>query len=493
MASLLFDILLLSALTSSSLSKPYSSGYSYYPDYGDDYNYYDQSSPIFSIMTVLINNSFTVNCLGIEDMTNQLQLVHNGQEMEGYSVEEDMSSVESMYSFKVKKAALSDSGKWSCVGAGSGQGAHYHVAVLPAVDLVSLVIDGVLIGNQSVMTLREGSYIQPVCARIQTQGYHIPSSAGASWSLGDEPVNQTSEQLISIDTEGREHITYTMHSFRVDRGHFGKVLICNIYGESVGVELQVEHQPEFTISREPGFGSPVLAQMTVSLRCEVEASPESHPYWEKNGVLVSNTSQLLFTNLSIHDEGWYQCSTNHKLGNFSSVGYFLSVKQVVTPNPAMDNIKTQTTGQVVFLESGESPINCNTSRPVIIPPTDSVSTNVGQSVILSIQFCSNPKPTGIFWVGPQVLLKPGEQTERFYALPVPALQEDMCVTVSLELEQVELKDKGEYLLLVRNKYGIQEGVVWLEMNGGEGEKTSSTGRIYCDIIIAFLLLLHRAL
>ena len=70
-----------------------------------------------------------------------------------------------------------------------------------------------LIGNQSVMTLREGVYIQPVCARIQSKGYDIPSSAVTSWSLGDEPVNQTNEQLVSMNREGREHISYTMHSF----------------------------------------------------------------------------------------------------------------------------------------------------------------------------------------------------------------------------------------------------------------------------------------
>ena len=405
-----------------------SPSYSYYPDYGDDYDYYDQSSaaPILSIRTVLVNGSFTVDCLGVVGKEDKLQLVHNGQEVEEYSVEEHMSNEESVNSFTVKRAALTDSGKWSCLGSGSGHEAHYHIAVLTEVDLASLVIDGVIIRNQSVMTLREGTYIQPVCARIQIQGHHHPSSAVASWSLGDEPVDQTSQQLLTMDTEGREHFTSTMDSIRVDRTHSGKNLVCSIHGQSVGIELQVEHQPEFTISREPGFGTPVLSQMTVTLGCLVEAVPASMPYWEKNGVLVSNTSLLVFSNVSGLDEGWYQCSTNHKLGNFSSVGYFLSIKEGATLYPVQESDRTTTTGQVLFVESQESPKKYNTSQPIIIPSTNSIFIQEGQSVILSVRFCSNPQPTGIFWVGPQVLLKPGEKSERFSAQPVPALQGDMC-------------------------------------------------------------------
>ena len=465
-----------------------SPSYSYYPDYGDDYDYYDQSSSaILSIRTVLVNGSFTVDCLGMVDMKEKVQLLHNGQEVEveEYSVEVHMSDGESVHSVQVERAALTDSGKWSCVGSDSGHAAHYHIAVLPAVDLASLVMDGMIILNQSMVTLREGTYIQPVCGMIQLQGHHHPSSAVASWSLGDEEVSQTSQQLVSMDTVGRKHITSTMDSLRVERAHTGARLVCSMQGQSVGIELQVEHEPEFTIRREPGFGSPVMSGMTVSLLCEVEAVPASHPYWEKNGMMVSNTwgGHLLFTNVSVQDEGWYQCSTNHKFGNFSSVGYFLSVKEGV-----MDSVRTTTAGQVIFVESQENTRDCNTSQPIIIPPTDKVYTQVGNSVILSIRFCSNPQPTTIFWVGPQVLLKQGEKSGRFTAGPVPALQGDMCGTVTMEMEQVELKDRGEYLLVVRNKYGIQEGVMWLEVTEG----TSSAGGKYCDIIITFILLLGRA-
>ena len=57
--------------------------------------------------------------------------------------------------------------------------------------------------------------------------------------------------------------------------------------------------------------------------------------------------------------------------------------------------------------------------------------------------------------------------------------------MSLEVEHVEMADMGEYILVVRNMYGIQVGVMWLEVEGGQ---TSSTARNNCDIVIAFIFL-----
>ena len=58
-------ILLLVMMMSSPGLTNISPSYSYYPDYRDDYHYYDQPSPITSIKTVLINESFTVDWTGL--------------------------------------------------------------------------------------------------------------------------------------------------------------------------------------------------------------------------------------------------------------------------------------------------------------------------------------------------------------------------------------------------------------------------------------------
>ena len=45
---------------------------------------------------------------------------------------------------------------------------------------------------------------------------------------------------------------------------------------------------------------------------------------------------------------------------------------------------------------------------------------------------------------------------------------------------------GEYLLVVRNMYGIQEEVMWLEV---EERQTSSTTKNNCDIVRAFIFII----
>ena len=466
-------VLLLSVMTiNSPVLTNLSPSYSYYPaDYRDDYYYYDQP-PHPPMRTVLVNESFTVDCLGMLDKKDQVELVHNGQEMTEYQLEERIVDDESVHSVLVPRASLSDSGRWSC------GGSDYSIGVIPAVDMLTLLVDEVPLSNNSVLTVTEGSTLHPVCAFIQSQG-HQESLGQVSWSLGDSPVNQDTEQVDSLDREGRKHIISSMDSMRVDRMHSGSTLACSLHGQRVCMELVVEYQPEFTITREPGFGSPVLSQMVVTLGCLVEASPASMPYWERNGVRVSTTSLLTFSNVSTSDEGWYQCSTNHKLGNFSSVGYFLSVKEGFTHHPA-----PTTSGQVIFMEAQETSRNYNTSQPFIIPSTRHVTAQAGQAVTLSARFCSNPQPSVVLWAGPQVLLRQGEERGRFSTDHPPDLHGDMCGAVSLHIIQVQLEDRGEYLMVVRNIYGIQEGVIWLEV---EGEQVSSSLHRNCDILTLLLL------
>lgn len=476
------DVMTMSAvflllLITISLTSP---SYSYYPDYGDDYYYYDQQSNI-PVRTVLANNSFTVECQGMHDKQEQVKLVHNGQEMEGYKIEKRIVGEDVVNSFLIERSSLRDSGRWSCVGCLSGEKVDYKIVVIAARDILAMIVDEIPVTNNSVITVIEGTRITPVCALIQNPGLQ---QGQVSWSLGDTPVGEDIEQMVIMDKEGREHIISTMPSIHVERSHSGSRLQCLLHNQSVSIQLEVEYQPEFTISREPGFGVPVMSQMTVTLGCRVEAVPASLPYWERNGVVVSSGDTMRISNVSQLDEGWYQCSTNHKLGNYSSVGYFLSVKEGVTHHPGVEKDRPTTAGQVLFMESEEISRNYNTSQPTIIPSTGQVTTHLDQSVTLSARLCSNPQPTAVFWVGPLVLLKQGENRDRFSSAPLPDLQGDMCAEVSLEIEQVVSEDMGEYLLVVRNIYGIQEGVIWLEV---QGVTASSTQESNCDILLLLFI------
>ena len=113
LSMLLLSVMMMSGLVLTKGLPNLSPSYSYYPDYGDDYDYYDQSSstPILSIKTVLVNESFTVDCLVVLDKEEQLQLVHNGQQVQEDRMEEQLSGEERKHSFCVSRAALTDSGK----------------------------------------------------------------------------------------------------------------------------------------------------------------------------------------------------------------------------------------------------------------------------------------------------------------------------------------------------------------------------------------------
>lgn len=88
--------------------------------------------------------------------------------------------------------------------------------------------------------------------------------------------------------------------------------------------------PSFAIMRLPGFGIPIVEGMSVSLKCEVDSNPASMPIWQRdNGpppVEQSEDGWLNFTKISQTHSGWYKCYTRHSLGVFTSIGYFLNVR-----------------------------------------------------------------------------------------------------------------------------------------------------------------------
>lgn len=88
--------------------------------------------------------------------------------------------------------------------------------------------------------------------------------------------------------------------------------------------------PSFSISREPGFGFPILEKMPVSLHCAVDANPPCPPQWLKDDgpppVEQSPDGYLNFSSIERQHAGWYRCAAVHTLGTFASFGYFLNVR-----------------------------------------------------------------------------------------------------------------------------------------------------------------------
>ena len=91
--------------------------------------------------------------------------------------------------------------------------------------------------------------------------------------------------------------------------------------------LEVEFPPQFTISRRPNFGTPIVTQSSVTLLCSVDSSPASEVFWEKDGAVVAREAELGLEGVREEDQGWYVCNANSKLGNYTSVGYYLAINQ----------------------------------------------------------------------------------------------------------------------------------------------------------------------
>lgn len=100
--------------------------------------------------------------------------------------------------------------------------------------------------------------------------------------------------------------------------------------------------PSFSISREPGFGFPIIEGMSVSLKCEIDANPLSSAKWHRDAdasashlktslppppqLETNPDGSLNFSSITKNDAGWYRCTTQHDFGHFASFGYFLNVR-----------------------------------------------------------------------------------------------------------------------------------------------------------------------
>lgn len=70
----------------------------------------------------------------------------------------------------------------------------------------------------------------------------------------------------------------------------------------------------------------------MSLKCDVDSNPKAKPIWLKDDgdppVLQTPEGFLNFTEIKREHSGWYKCIARHMLGRFSSIGYFLNVREL---------------------------------------------------------------------------------------------------------------------------------------------------------------------
>ena len=373
-----------------------------------------------------------------------------------------------------EKASLAHIGTWKC------EDDYFYLVVVPEIQKLTLLVNGRRYLSRSLVTVREGEPIKAICAVILEEGVSEETDM-IRWTVFNDTMTLASKDVASIDSEGREHLSSSLDSFLAEKSDSGELISCNFREQILVIELLVEYQPEFTLDREPKFGSIVIEKMTVKLSCQVEAVPESTPYWLKDGHLVSNSSILFFPNVSLSDQGWYQCSTSHKFGNFSSVGLYLSVSST------QNEEDISTSSHVILLDKQENSeiLSAGQNQDVVTPIQNLYFSKIGEPVTLSFRICSIPTPSHVIWAGPRVLLKKEESNDRFKAYQFE-VHGDYCVEERLDIESVKETDVGEYVILVRNDFGVYQGTIWLQL---EDSDTSFAVKTCLHIFFMFLEIL----
>ncbi|XP_022253194.1 hemicentin-2-like [Limulus polyphemus] len=292
---------------------------------------------------------------------------------------------------------------------------------------------------------------------------------------------------------------------------------------TAGVSLNVLYGPTFSISRIPGFGIPVIEGMFVSLRCDVDANPPSDPLWLKDeSPQVSTEGYLNFTFITREHAGWYKCTTEHLFGYFGSFGYFLNVRygaEIVEEPPKeveaetgssvdlecqadgkpipsycwarvrdADRIEGIGTGKKLHLDHvhyedagrykciasnsiGYKYVSAQTrdvkidvkGKPEVTPLNRTLLAIAGKSALIFVRYCSNPRPYRSHWIVRHLVISPGEIRFGYTAYNVTPLATPNCFRVALMISRVSPEDGGEILFFVKNRKGIDDAVILLNI------------------------------
>lgn len=321
--------------------------------------------------------------------------------------------------------------------------------------------------------------------------------------------------------------------------------------------FNILYTPSFLISRVPAFGYPIREGIAVSLRCEIDANPPSKPEWIKDDgpppVEESMDGYLNFTSITREQAGWYRCSTHHEFGFSTSFGYFLNVRYapeiIHQPPPQVqvglggsvmlecaadgkpppsycwarikDGGKLESLAmeqnllldRILYTDAGvykciaRNQIGWEerradsrevqvvvTGKPEVEPVNRTLMAIVGKPASIAMQFCANPLPSRVHWIIQSTLLNPGDITERFIAHNITATDETNCYQALLDILDVKKEDAGEFMFLVKNTRGIDDGVVWLNITQASFSISSAPILINFNwlIIMPLLVIIYHA-
>ncbi|KAL7287699.1 hypothetical protein TKK_0018091 [Trichogramma kaykai] len=389
----------------------------------------------------------------------------------------------------IDNVRLEDDGVWKCqIEDDRGRliiGKPVKLIVLEAPRGTYLLIDGRRLdpGNQFI-PVKEGSDLRLECA---VEGGNPAPILAWNMQLSQATLENPEPLPDNLTIDANTSLTSTSASLKVLRGHHNATIVCVARHLTLTVPmtasilLDVQYTPEFAITRLPGFGTPIIEGMSVSLKCDVDSNPPSLPIWQRDDgappVEQSEDGWLNFTKISRTDKGWYKCYTRHMLGIYTSIGYYLNVRfvpeaetqakplnEIITSDPRKIEVRiggdvtldcdggcwgrgpsmTPAGGpgrlmlsKVVYQDAGEYrcvapdrnlqgawraqlPYEIKvTGRPMVHPVSQTMTTSEDLSLDVRVEFCSEPPYTKVLWLSEErVYLPGGEIRDDVRALPI---------------------------------------------------------------------------
>jgi len=200
------------------------------------------------------------------------------------------------------------------------------------------------------LAVREKTVINVRCV---VEGAPVTGVQDINWFVNNQNVTHLSQFLMEYSAPTDKYTSQSLLTINVTKDFHCKLLSCSVehpaWNQPVVTTaiFDVLYEPFFSISRDPGFGFPLLEGITVTLKCDIDANPWSQPTWirdtssspisisEMDPPPLRTDEEGSFTIISakVTDSGWYRCVTDHEFGHFTSFGYFLNIRSALPKLP----------------------------------------------------------------------------------------------------------------------------------------------------------------
>lgn len=251
----------------------------------------------------------------------------------------------------ITNAMLEDDGKWQCeaenVNAYVENARPVKLIILDRPKAPYLLIDSRRLDAGNIFVpVKENSELNLAC--ISEGGNPKPT---LTWEVLLSPGVDRHAQKVAAEVLELEEVKKdkTKQPYKINAGaksearlpavyraHHNAKILCVMEHPTLKIRqnasllLDVQYTPSFAISRTPGFGYPLREGIEVSLKCDVDSNPASVPRWQKDDgdtpVPQTGDGFLNFTSIRREHSGWYKCTSRHLNYQYSSIGYYLSVR-----------------------------------------------------------------------------------------------------------------------------------------------------------------------